>query len=332
MRNENIVHIGSEESLPIEDANVSELASHSVELAEEAISDIQSIILESACGQGLFEDVVKAPLPSFRAVNHEIPLIDETKTYHWQPSKCPEPLLRQWIQKKKDYLSTGHWKVTMAQNTVPMLCIFKPNKPKNLPELCTVFDLREWNTNTCKMVASLASIDGILRHVASCCFCSLFDLQAVYEQIHVVTEHLDWTVVTTPDGNMMSLVMQQGNCNAPATCQALINHLFSPYIGVFMDVYLDDIIVYSNTIEKHVKHCEIIFNILQEQQLYLSEKKCQVLEKELRILGHIVNDNGIKMDPSKVDTVLNWKIPINRELLSGFLGLVGYLADNIDHV
>lgn len=80
------------------------------------------------------------------------------------------------------------------------------------------------------MVAPLASIDGILRRVASRRFRSLFDLQAAYEQIRVVTEHLGRTAVTTP-----------------ATCQALMNHLFSPYIGVFMDVYLDDIIVYSDT-------------------------------------------------------------------------------------
>ncbi len=62
-----------------------------------------------------------------------------------------------------------------------------------------------------------------------------------------------------PDGNMISLVMQQGDCNAPVMCQALMNHLFSPYIGVFMDV------LYSDTIEEHAKHCEIIFDILQEQ-------------------------------------------------------------------
>ncbi len=81
----------------------------------------------------------------------------------------------------------GHWKITMTQNTVPMLCIFKPN---NMPELCTIFDLHKHNSNTWKMMAPLASIDGILRCVASSCFCSLFDLQVAYEQIHVITEHL----------------------------------------------------------------------------------------------------------------------------------------------
>ncbi len=111
-----------------------------------------------------------------------------------------------------------------------------------------------------------------------------------------------------------------------------MNHLFSSYIGVFIDVYLDDIIVYSDTIEEHAQHCEIIFDILQEQQLNLSEKKYQILVKKLHILGHIVDDNSIKMNPSKADMILNWKIPTTYELLSGFLSLVGYLMDNINHV
>jgi hypothetical protein len=60
--------------------------------------------------------------------------------------------------------------------------------------------------------------------------------------------------VSTPDGNMVSLVLQQGDCNAPATYQSLMNYLFGQYIGRFMDVYLDDIIIYSKTLEEHVKH------------------------------------------------------------------------------
>lgn len=129
--NENIIHIGSEDSVPIEGTNVSKLASHSVELVEEAIADVQKIIIESVHACGLFEDTAKVSLPPLRAINHEIPLIDKNKIYSWWPLKCSKLLLRQWVQKKKDYLSTGHWKVTTAQNMVPMLCIFKPNKSKN---------------------------------------------------------------------------------------------------------------------------------------------------------------------------------------------------------
>ena len=79
------------------------------------------------------------------------------------------------------------------------------------------------------------------------------DLKNAYEQIRIVPEHVERSTVTTPDGNMISQVVQQGDCNTPATYQALMNYLFSAYIGRFMDIYLDDIIIYSDSLEDHVK-------------------------------------------------------------------------------
>lgn len=135
--------------------------------------------------------------------------------------------------------------------------------------------------------------------------------------------------MTTPDGNMVSLVLQQGDCNAVATYQSLMNHIFGPYIGVFMDVYLDDIDIYSDTLADHVKHVKVVVDILEREQLYLSASKLHFLCREMKILGRIVDDEGIRMDPDKVDSVLNWKVPTNKELLRGFLGSVGYLADDL---
>ena len=130
-----------------------------------------------------------------------------------------------------------------------------------------------------------------------------------------------------PDGNMVSLVVQQGDCNAPAMYQALMNHIFGMYIRIFMDVYLDDIIIYSDTLEEHVKHVTIVLDILKREKLYLSEKKLRFLCKEVKILGCIVTNDGICMDPEKVDS--NWKVPTNRTLCKGFIGSVGYLVDDI---
>lgn len=90
-----------------------------------------------------------------------------------------------------------------------------------------------------------------------------------------------------------------------------MNHLFGPYISVWMDVYLDDIVIYSDT---------------------LSPSKLHFLCQEMKILGRVVDSEGVRMDPDKVDSVLNWKAPTNKELLRGFLGSVGYLADDIAHV
>src|SRR5882762_5576733 len=151
----------------------------------------------------------------------------------------------------------------------------------------------------------------MLRRTASKRFRSSLDLKNAYEQIRIVPEHVPRTAVTTPDGNMVSNVLQQGDCNAPATHQALMNHLFSSYIGRFMDIYLDDIVIYSNTLDEHVSHVKLVLDILERKKLYLSRNKLYFIQNTLKLLGRIIDDRGICMDPAKVDLVLSWKVPTN---------------------
>jgi len=157
----------------------------------------------------------------------------------------------------------------------------------------------------------------------------MIDSQDAYKQICIVLEHVSQLAVTMPDGNMVSLVVQQGDCNTPATYQALMNHIFGEHIGIFMDVYLNDIIIYSDTLEKHVWHVKIVLEILKQEKLYLSEKKLHFLCKEVKILGWIITDDGIRIDPEKVDSILKWKVLMNRALCRGFIRSVRYLADDI---
>jgi RNase H-like domain found in reverse transcriptase/Reverse transcriptase (RNA-dependent DNA polymerase)/Integrase zinc binding domain len=175
----------------------------------------------------------------------------------------------------------------------------------------------------------LPNIEGILRRIASKVYWSLMDMKDAFEQIRIIPEHVPRTAVTTPDGTMVSMVIQQGDCNAPATCQALMNHIFAAYLGVWMDVYLDDIIIYSSTLEEHVEHVKIVIDILTREKFYLSKRKLQLLCKKLKVLGHVIDADGIHMDPAKISSVLAWKVPTNRDLLRGFLGSVGYLADDL---
>ena len=268
-------------------------------------------------------------LPPLRAINHTIPLIDENKKYSWRPSKCPEAFLPDWTEKRRQYVQSGRWVVTKSTNAVPMMFIPKPNKDGGPPKLRTVFDLRERNANTVKMVTPLPNIDNVIRRVASKKYRSIIDLKDAYEQIRIVPEHVSRTAVTTPDGNIESRVVQQGDCNAPATCQALMNHLFSGMSGDKMDPFLDDLITHSNTIRQHVADCKAVMDILIREELYVSENKLKFFAEELVLLGRIVDDNGIRMDPLKVDSVVAWKVPTNRELLRGFLGAVGFLADDV---
>ena len=158
------------------------------------------------------------------------------------------------------------------------------------------------------------------------------DQKDTYEQMHIQPEDVWKSAFSTPNGNMVSNVIQLGDCNAPATYQALMNHIFLPYIGVFMDTYLDDLIIYSDTLEEHIEHVKIVLAILEKEKLHLSEGKLDFLSKCIKILGRIVDKDGIQMDPDKVDALVHWKAPMNHDLLQGFLGAAGYLADDIDHV
>ena len=212
-----------------------------------------------------------------------------------------------------------------------MLLIPKPNT-SNPVQLRTVFDLRERNKNTVKLTSPLPDMEGMLRRTASKPFRTMLDMKNAYEQIRVIPEHVPRTAVTTLDGNMVSHVLQQGDCNAPATHQALMNHIFLLHVGRFMDIYLDDIVVYSGSLEEHIKHVKLVLDVLKREKLYLSKSKLHFVQPELKLLGRVIDNQGIRMDSTKVDSVLNWKIPTNRDLLRGFIGSVGYLADDIPGV
>jgi len=324
------VVIGSDTSLPIEGSSITKLASRAVEIIKLNIDAARKLLIDYAAP--LCRTANETELPPLRAVNHSIPIIDLDKVYPWRPSRCPEALRAQWAEKRDSYLKSGRWRITSARNTVPMLLIPKPRAKGEAPTLRTVFDLRSRNDNTQKLTSPLPDPEGILRRAASHPYRSSMDGKDAYEQIRIIPEHVDRTAVTTPDGNMVSLVLQQGDCNAPATYQTLMNYLFSAYIGRFMDVYLDDLIIYSHTIEDHIRHVKLVIDILTREKLYLSKNKLHFLEPELKLLGRIVNDKGIRMDPDKVDSVTAWKTPTNRDLLRGFLGSVGYLADDVPNV
>lgn len=324
------VVIGSMHPIPMKGSGVTQLTSRAMSMNADNVAQARQELLEYA--KPLCKKASNTLLPPLRVINHKIPLINEAQIYPWRPSRCPEAMRSQWVDKHDAYIKSGRWEITSLGNTVPMLLIRKPGKAGEPPRLCTVVDLWARNANTKKLSSPLPDIDGILRRVARASFRSVIDGQDAYEQIRVVPEHVERTTVTTPDGNMISNVIQIGDCNAPAMYQALMNYLFSAYIGHFLDVYLDDIIVYSNNLEDHINHIKLILDILHREKLYLSEKKLLILQSEMKVLRRIIDDEGIRMDPDKVDVLLKWKTPTNWDLLRGFLGSAGYLADDIDRV
>lgn len=217
-----------QESLPLQGDNTTKIASRAVEALEDKLSEVRKKLIkyaEGICVEALGMDL---PLPPPRAINHTIPLIDENKTYPWRPSRCPDPLREQWNKKRGAYVRTGRWKPTTAASTAPMLLLTK----QGTTLLRSVNDLRLRNLNTKKMASPMPDISSILRRVASKRYLSMLDMKEAFEQIRVIPENVARTALTTPDGTMVSLVVRQGDCNAPAACQTLMTHFFNLYIGI----------------------------------------------------------------------------------------------------
>lgn len=105
------------------------------------------------------------------------------------------------------------------------------------------------------------------------------------------------------------LVMPFGLTNAPATFCTLINKLFHPYLDKFVVVYLDDIVVYSQTLEEHAEHLRKVFQVLRENELYIKMEKCSFAQPEVEFLGHWVKDGKLMMDPTKIKAIQEWKPP-----------------------
>ena len=113
-------------------------------------------------------------------------------------------------------------------------------------------------------------------------------------------------------------------CNAPATFQRLMNKILRPYVGKFVEVYLDDVIIHSRTKEEHIKHVRAVLQKIREANLKLKPTKCKWFEQELTFVGHVIGINGIRPDPRNIEKIKDAQVPSNITQLRGFLGLAQY--------
>lgn len=118
--------------------------------------------------------------------------------------------------------------------------------------------------------------------------------------------------------------MPFGLMNAPATFQSLMNDVFRPYLRKFVLVFLDDILVYSQSEEQHKEHLQIALATLQQHSLVANLKKCAFGRREVAYLGHVISVQGMAVDQEKVRAILEWTVPKSVKELRGFLGLTGY--------
>ncbi|KAG8496459.1 hypothetical protein CXB51_007559 [Gossypium anomalum] len=153
---------------------------------------------------------------------------------------------------------------------------------------------------------------------------SKIDLRSGYYQLRVKESDVPKTAFRTRYGHYEFLVMPFGLTNAPAVFMDLMNRIFRPYLDKFVVVFIDDILIYSKDDTEHAEHLRIVLQTLRDKQLYAKFSKSEFWLQEVGFLGHIVSGDGIRVDPSKISAIVDWKPPKNVTEVRSFLGLAGY--------
>ena len=132
------------------------------------------------------------------------------------------------------------------------------------------------------------------------------------------------TAFRTRYGHFEFTVMSFGLTNAPAAFMDLMHRVFQPYLDQFVIVFVDAILIYSQSEWEHEYHLRIVLQLLRDHQLYAKFSKCEFLLTEVRFLGHVVSASGVSVDLEKVEVVMSWERPKSVFEIHGFLGLAGY--------
>ena len=186
-------------------------------------------------------------------------------------------------------------------------------------------DLRKLNNRTVKDAYSLPRIESILDSLGGAQIFSTLDLKAGYWQVEMAEECKAYTAFTCgPLGFYECDTMPFGATNAPATFQRLMHDCLGKLNMNWCIVYLDDIIIFSDTKEEHLKRLEAVFQKLCTAGLKLKPSKCFFFREEIEYLGHVVSGKGISTNPKKIEAVSKWPTPKTVYDVRSFLGFVGY--------
>ncbi|CAL9698545.1 unnamed protein product [Knipowitschia caucasica] len=150
------------------------------------------------------------------------------------------------------------------------------------------------------------------------------DLRNAYHLVRI-REGDEWkTAFNTPSGHYEYLVMPFGLTNAPAVFQALVNDILRDMLNKFVFVYLDDILIFSRDLDSHISHVKQVLRRLLDNQLYVKAEKCEFHVSSVSFLGMVVAEGELKMDPGKVQAVMDWPTPSCRKDVQRFLGFANF--------
>ncbi|GJY52947.1 putative reverse transcriptase domain-containing protein [Tanacetum coccineum] len=185
-------------------------------------------------------------------------------------------------------------------------------------------DYRELNKLTVKNRYPLPRIDDLFDQLQGSSVYSKIDLRSGYHQLRVREEDIPKTAFRTRYGHYEFQVMPFGLTNAPAVFMDLMNRVCKPYLDKFVIVFIDDILIYSRNKKEHEEHLKAILELLKKEELYAKFSKCEFWIPKVQFLGHVIDSQGIHVDPAKIESIKDWASPKTPTEIRQFLGLVGY--------
>ncbi|GJW63090.1 putative reverse transcriptase domain-containing protein [Tanacetum coccineum] len=265
-------------------------------------------------------------LPPIREIEFRIELTPGATPVAKSPYRLAPSELEELSGQLKELQDKGFIRPSSSPWGAPVLFV---KKKDGSFRMC--IDYRELNKLTVKNRYLLPRIDDLFDQLQGSQFFSKIDLRSGYHQLRVHEDDIPKTAFRTRYGHFEFTVMPFGLTNAPAIFMDLMNRVCRPYLDKFVIVFIDDILIYSKTQEEHVEHLRLVLELLKKEKLYAKFSKCEFWLREVQFLGHVINGNGIHVDPSKIEAVKNWKAPRTPTEVRSFLGLAGYYRRFIEN-
>jgi hypothetical protein len=258
-------------------------------------------------------------MPPDRDIKFAIELQPGTTPISKRPYRMPPAELAELKKQLQELLDKGFIRPSTSPWGCPALFVKKKDESLRLCiDYCTL------NVVTIKNKYPLPRIDVLFDQLVRAKVFSKIDLRSGYHQIKIRASDILKTAFSTRYGLYEFLVMSFGLTNAPAYFMYLMNSIFMPELDKFVVVSIDDILMYSKNEEEHAGHLHVVLQRLREHHLYAKLSKCDFWLKEIKFLGHTISQEGIAVDPDKVQEVMNWKPPTTVRQIRSFLGLAGY--------
>ncbi|GKB54627.1 putative nucleotidyltransferase, ribonuclease H [Tanacetum coccineum] len=258
-------------------------------------------------------------LPPSRQVEFRIDLVPGAAPVACA-SYCLAPFeMRELSEQLRELLEKGFIRPSLSPWGAPVLFV---KKKDGSFRMC--IDYRELNKLTVKNRYPLPRIDDLFDQLQGSSVYSKIDLRSGYHQLRIKEEDIPITAFRTRHSHFEFQVMPFGLTNAPAVFMDLMNRVCKPYLDKFVIVFIDDILVYSKDKEEHEKHLNIILEFLKKERLYAKFSKCDFWLDSVQFLGHVIDRNGVHVDPAKIEAIRNWAAPTTPTEVRQFLGLAGY--------